>query len=229
MYCSHRLCTRIPGCPSDAQCPAGRDPPLHAGMVADAECVTFQVDFRNAFNSLRRDAALTAVSERAPNLLPFIQWTYRQHTWLFVRGAPEGSEHLLSQSGVRQGGPCGMLVFCLTLQTPSEQTQQLHPQTRVLAFADDCYLKGSPRHAAAAFHSMRVLAATVGFRMQLPKCSVYGHDTVAAEEGAQELGIGHAKTCIMACGTPLGTPEFITPFLAEHTERTGSLIDTLLV
>jgi hypothetical protein len=61
---------------------------LHAGMLADAECVTIQVDFRNAFNSLPRDAALAAVSERAPNLLPFIQWTYRQHTRLFVRGAP---------------------------------------------------------------------------------------------------------------------------------------------
>jgi hypothetical protein len=26
---------------------------LHAGMLADAECVTIQLDFRNAFNSLR--------------------------------------------------------------------------------------------------------------------------------------------------------------------------------
>jgi hypothetical protein len=73
---------------------------LHAGMLADAECNTIQVDFRNAFNSLRRDAALAAVSERAPNLLPFIQWTYRQHTRLFVRGDPQASEPLLSQSEV---------------------------------------------------------------------------------------------------------------------------------
>jgi hypothetical protein len=117
---------------------------LHAGILADAECVTIQVDFRNAVKSLRRDAALAAVSERASNLLPFIQWTYRQHMRLFVRGAPQGSEPLLSQSGVRQGDPCGMLVFCLAFQTPLEQTQQLHPQTRVLAFADDCYLQGLP-------------------------------------------------------------------------------------
>jgi hypothetical protein len=98
-----------------------------------------------------------------------------------------------------------MLVFCLALQTPLEQTQQLHPQTRVLAFADDCYLQGPPRHAAAAFHSLRDLAATIGLHMQLPKCSVYGHDTVAEEEVAQELGIGHAKAGMMACGTPLGS------------------------
>jgi hypothetical protein len=57
---------------------------------------------------------------------------------------------------------------------------------------------------------------------------MYGHDTVAAEEVAQELGIGHAKACMMACCTPLGTPAFITPFLAEHTERTCSLTAALL-
>jgi hypothetical protein len=64
--------------------------------------------------------------------------------------------------------------------------------------------------------------------MQLPKCSMYGHDTVAAEEVAQELGSRHAKAGMMACGTPLGTPAFITPFLAEHTERTCSLTAALL-
>jgi hypothetical protein len=121
-----------------------------------------------------------------------------------------------------------MLVSCLALHTPLEQTQQLHPQTRVLVFADDCYLQGPARHAAAAFHSLRDLAATICLHMQLPKCSVYGHDAVAAEEVAQELGIGHAKAGMMACGTPLGTPAFITPFLAEHTEGTCSLIDALL-
>jgi hypothetical protein len=121
-----------------------------------------------------------------------------------------------------------MLVFCLALQTPLEQTQQLHPQTRVLAFADDCYLQGPPRQAAAAFRSLRDLAATIALHMQLPKCSVYGHDTVAAEEVAQELGIGHAKAGMMVCGTPLVTPAFITPFLAEHTERTCSLTAALL-
>jgi hypothetical protein len=121
-----------------------------------------------------------------------------------------------------------MLVFCLALQTPLEQTQQLHPQTRILAFADDCYLQGPPRHAAAAFHSLRDLAATIGLHIQLPKCSVYGHDTVAAEELAQELSIGHAKAGMMACGTPLATPAFISPFLADHTERTCTLIDALL-
>jgi hypothetical protein len=72
------------------------------------------------------------------------------------------------------------------------------------------------------------LAATIGLHIQLPKCSVYGHATVAAEEVAKELGIGHAKAGMMAWGTPLGTPAFITPFLAEYTERTCSLTAALL-
>jgi hypothetical protein len=64
--------------------------------------------------------------------------------------------------------------------------------------------------------------------MQLPKGCVYGHHTAAAQEVAQELCISYAKAGMMACGTPLGTPAFITPFLAAQTERTCSLIDALL-
>jgi hypothetical protein len=69
---------------------------------------------------------------------------------------------------------------------------------------------------------------TIGLHMQLLKCSMYGHDTATAEEVAQELGISHSKAGMMACGMPLGTPAFITPFLAAQTEWMCSLIDALL-
>jgi hypothetical protein len=172
--------------------------------------------------------AAAAKAEGSPKAEGRTGHVHKDSSSSLIEGAPQGSEPLLSQSGVCQGDPCGMLVFCLALQTPLEQTQQLHPQTRVLAFDDDHYLQGPPRHAAAAGHSLRDLGATIGLYMQLPKCSVYGHDTAAAEEVAQELGIGHAKAGMMACGTPLGTPAFITPFLAAHTGRTCSLVDALL-
>jgi hypothetical protein len=115
-----------------------------------------------------------------------------------------------------------MLVCCLALQTPLEQTQQLHPQTRVLAFADDCYLQGPPRHAVAAFHSLCNLAAT---------CSC---TSVACIDMTRRplrrwhrSSAFHAKAGLMACSTPLGTPPFIMPFLATQTEWTCSLIGAL--
>jgi hypothetical protein len=135
---------------------------LHLGMLANAGCVTIQDDLRNTFTTLRRDAVLAAVCERAPTLLPFIQWTYRQHTRLFVCGSPQGSGPLLSQRGVCQGDPCGMLVFCLALQTTLEQNQQLHPQTQVLAFADDYYMYiwGSPKARPRTLVTPSTLSST---------------------------------------------------------------------
>jgi hypothetical protein len=110
-----------------------------------------------------------------------------------------------------------MLVFCLALQMTLEQNQQLHPQTQVLAFADDYYMQGPRQNAGYAFHSLLNLAAYNVLHMQLPKCSVHGHDTAATKEVAQELGICHAQAGLMACGTPFWTPAFISPFLAAQT------------
>jgi hypothetical protein len=103
-------------------------------MVAGADCFTVQVNLRHTINNLCRAAALAAVQEQAPSLLSHIR-TYRHPTSLFVRGIPEGSQPTLSQSSsVQKGDQCGMLVFCLVLQTPLEETQELHPATRVLAY-----------------------------------------------------------------------------------------------
>jgi hypothetical protein len=80
---------------------------LRSGLSCCPGDVTLQLDFRNAFNSVSRTALLQAVASRAPRLLPFAAWTYRSHGPLVVRGAPADAPPLTSQSGVRQGDPCG--------------------------------------------------------------------------------------------------------------------------
>lgn len=89
---------------------------VRAGMTAEEDTVTVQVDMRNAFNSLSRQAMLNAVAQRQPELLPFAWWAYRQPARLYLQGAPDDAPPLLSQRGVRQGDPCGPLFFCLALQ-----------------------------------------------------------------------------------------------------------------
>lgn len=71
-----------------------------AGMVTDVDCDTVQLYFRTAFNTLLRKAALTLMimQEQAPNLLPFMQWTCRQHTRLSMPGPPKHSQRMLLQS-----------------------------------------------------------------------------------------------------------------------------------
>jgi hypothetical protein len=194
-------------------------------MSADTDFITVQVDCRNAFKTLCCKAALTAFrSPPPPILLPFIQWTYRQHTSLFVQGASENSQPFLSRSCVQRGNPCGILVFCLALRTTLEQTQELHPAARVLAYVDDRYLQGGPEEVIAAFHTLRNLAAALDLKIKLHKYS-YGRDGAAV---AQEVGIGFAQNGFLACGTLLGAPSFVALFLERQVDQVNELADALL-
>jgi hypothetical protein len=50
---------------------------IRADILAHPEDVTLQLDFKNAFNTLSREAMLKAVADRAPQLLKLALWMYR--------------------------------------------------------------------------------------------------------------------------------------------------------
>ena len=68
------------------------------------------LDFRNAFNSLRIDRMLQAVSEVVPELYVFVRAAYGSPTSLFHREST-----ILSQEGIQQGDPLGPMLFCMTI------------------------------------------------------------------------------------------------------------------
>ena len=62
------------------------------------------------FNSVSRDAILRQVQKLAPSIYPWAKWSLESQGLLFCKG-----ETLLSESGVRQGGPLSPLLFSLAL------------------------------------------------------------------------------------------------------------------
>ena len=65
-----------------------------------------KLDFKNAFNCLRQDKMLAAVSEKAPDLFPLIHSAYGTPSSLFI-----GDSIIQSAKGVQQGNPLGPLFF----------------------------------------------------------------------------------------------------------------------
>ena len=100
---------------------------------------------------------LKAILLTAPVLANFAASIYGQPVELLVWGAVAGSLHIQSHTGVRQGGqgdPCGPLYFRLSLQGPLEQVQQMHPNVRLITYAEDTYLQDSQQDVVAAFATM---------------------------------------------------------------------------
>ena len=74
--------------------------------------ILLKTDFRNAFNTLRRDKLLTEIREQCPYLYKFIWQAYSAPSTLFF-----GRYTLDSATGVQQGDPLGPALFSLAIQS----------------------------------------------------------------------------------------------------------------
>ena len=65
-----------------------------------------KLDFKNAFNCLRRDKMLAAVKDSAPELFKFILSAYANPSALYC-----GDQVIMSSEGVQQGDPSAHCCF----------------------------------------------------------------------------------------------------------------------
>ena len=76
-------------------------------------------DVQNAFNSVRREAALRAVEAVSPELAIAMSAMYRRPTRYVYSGDPASPATVLeSSTGVVQGDPLSMLLYCVAQQAP---------------------------------------------------------------------------------------------------------------
>lgn len=93
-----------------------------------------KLDFKNAFNLVRRDKMLNAVRDLAPGVYQFVHSAYSSPSSLFW-----GDRILQSMEGVQQGDPLGPLLFCLSIYRIQSRLQS---ELRLL-YLDDITIGGS--------------------------------------------------------------------------------------
>lgn len=201
---------------------------INAGVLANPDSVTLQLDAKNAFNTLSRNAMLKAVATRAPNLLPYAQWMYTPASQLHMAEVPHGSQPLWSQAGVRQGDPCGPLFFSLALQDVLQHVQLMNSDVRIIAYLDDIFIQGSAEGVVLAYNLLQASAAEIGLVMQPKKSTVYSKDVTAATTVAEMLGFEVSTEGIMAAGCPVGTEAYIAEQANGCADKVVFLIDKLM-
>ena len=152
--------------------PLGAEAAVHAARVflqnLQPGHLILKLDFRNAFNCLRRDKMIMAVRKLVPELLPLVTSAYGSPSSLSF-----GKDIIWSSEGVQHGDPIGPLLFCLTIH---DMVQQLCSELNVF-FLDDGTLGGSLEEVLLDLDKVQRAAGELGLQLNCKKSEMICEDT----------------------------------------------------
>eukprot|EP00892_Ulva_mutabilis_P001615 jgi/Ulvmu1/11454/UM076_0029.1 len=204
---------------------------LSSAAVGNLDTVILSVDFKNAYNSIHTQSMLDAVHQRAPQLFPYAIWANTSPTQHHVIGAPPGTAPITSTRGVKQGDPLASILFSLTLQPALEAAQAtVDPaDAALLAYADDCSIRGTGAPIIKAFTTLEEHAHPIGLcigRAKSAATSIIDRD--AAQNVADATGVPlrpHGVTC---AGTPIGHTPYVKDYCNRRATTACAKIDRFL-
>ena len=152
--------------------PLGAEAAVHATRVflqnLQPGHLILKLDFRNAFNCLRRDKMIKAVGKLVSELLPLVLSAYGSPSSLFY-----GENIILSSEGVQQGDPLGPLLFCLAIH---DMVQQLCSELNVF-YLDDGTLGGTLDDVLQDLSTVQRAARELGLKLNCKKSEMICEDT----------------------------------------------------
>ena len=151
--------------------PGGADAAVNAARIYLSQMpnnkALLKVDFRNAFNSIRRDKMLEAVEACIPELLPFVHSAYSAPSILLWNEI-----QILSSEGIQQGDPLGPLLFCLTIH---ELLSILVSEFKV-SFLDDGTMGGDLDDLTTDLKRINEEGQALGLILNVSKSELISHD-----------------------------------------------------
>ena len=183
------------------------------------ECALVKLDFKNAFNSIRRDRMLEAVQVLCPSLYPLVHSAYASPSDL-----KWGDSYISSSEGVQQGDPLGPLLFCLTLH---QHCLRLKSEFCV-QYLDDVTLAGS---CEDLLHDIVVMkdAEELGLLLNTNKSEIISESMttrgllLCSLPGAAIIEPSNATLL----GSPLGDDVCVSTALTEKVEALSRLGERL--
>ena len=190
--------------------------------------IVAQVDFENAFGSIKRSAVLE-LAVRTPVFGPLINMLYGHVTTIFY----PGDHYIQTDQGVTQG--CGIGGFCFSAVFTwalRDVENNIPDNCMLFRYADDLYILGPPAVIFPLLERVRLAAAPVGLKFQPSKSAIYVPAGVAAADRlfiatkASEVNMP-IVTGIIACGAAVGDDAYITAYLIKALASDCKSIDDL--
>ena len=150
-----------------------------SSLNTDDHDALIKLDFKNAFNTLRRDRMLHSVKDLCPDIFPFVFSVYHSSSFLFWE-----DKQILSAEGVQQGDPLGPLLFCLTLHQFLVQLKS----PLCIGYLDDVSLGGSTKTLMSDMAVIRK-AEDIGLILNSAKSEIISSDSNTSGQLLQGLPI----------------------------------------
>ncbi|KAL0211452.1 hypothetical protein P9112_009750 [Eukaryota sp. TZLM1-RC] len=133
----------------------------------------FNLDFKNAFNSVSRSSILPLLRKHFPEVEPFFFSFYGKSSTLVYENFD-----LLSSSGVKQGDPLGPFFFCLAIHPLMCELKEKFPEIDIVAYMDDIsvFAPITILKQIATFIQQRY--EDIGLSLNISKCLIIGHEPI---------------------------------------------------
>ena len=124
-----------------------------------------KIDFRNAFNEIKRDHFVRQVSEMFPPMSNWTQWCYGEASMLLY-----DHEHVIwSRGGVQQGDPLGPLYFCCGINGLVNEIAALNPVYSKW-YMDDGGIVGDVELLKKVWEILKSRGPALGLHLNPSKC-----------------------------------------------------------
>ena len=207
----------------------------------DLKLAGLSFDFKNAYNTIRRDVMLQAVFDQ-PTLRPLwklVSFAYSSPSSL-VADSATGLFDLVSAEGVRQGDVLAPLLFSVAVQAlyvKAVQEANLYDtdekeQAQAIAILDDITFIGPPKRVTIAGKYLIDHSEELGLVVSRPKSTLVWmrEDPLPADLTAfsERYGIQVVGKCFRFLGIPMGySDECVKHAIHEHIKGWDNLFSIL--